>query len=175
MAIQEVRPAPAQDAGVRVEAARSLFGSRMPSLRTRVEPCLPDPVTLLAPVEGIVLPDLREHPWPTPTLAAAADILASGAEPERFAGTALPDAGELLAEIGHPIVPPRLRPEPWPAPPAVRAWMAPDRIAHIEPRPPTLVAVRAPREVLVAAPLAPVPWPEPEESAGHAVGRCPTA
>ena len=174
MAMQEARPVVDQDAGVRIQAARSLFGSRLPSLLPRVEPCVADPVAFRLPTDGIVLPELREHPWPRPSLPEAADILAAAASPEQIAEPGILKSAHFLASVREPIVPPSLRPEPWPAPPAVRAWLEPTRVAHIEPDPPVLVAVKLPHETLAAAPLAPVPWPSPEEPAGDlTAGQCP--
>ena len=173
MAIQATRPAGVQDAGVRVEAARSLFGSRLPSQYLWVEPCRPDPVSVRLPVEGIVLPDLHEHPWPRPPVAVAVDILASGASPVREAEPGIQAPGHIARQWQEAIVPPALKPEPWPAPPAVRAWLEPTRVAHLEPDPPSLVPVTAPHETLTDVTLARIPWPAPQESTVRTAGRCP--
>jgi hypothetical protein len=173
MAIQATRPAGDQDAGVRVEAARARLGSRVPSQYLRVDPCRPDPASVRLPVEGIVLPDLHEHPWPRPPLAVAADILASGVAPLREAERDIQAPGPIAESWQEAIVPPALKPEPWPAPPAVRAWLEPEAVAYLAPDPPSLVPVTLPHETLTDVTLARIPWPAPEESTVRTPGRCP--
>jgi len=175
MAIQATRPSGDQDVGVRVEAARALFGTRVPSQYLRVDPCRPDPMSVRLPVEGIVLPDLRQHPWPRPPLAVAADILASEISPLREAEHGIQAPGRIAERWQEAIVPPALKPEPWPAPPAVRAWLEPNRVAHLEPDPPSIVPVTVPHETLTDVTLARIPWPEPEDSVREPAGRCPVA
>lgn len=176
-AMQTVRRPPGlQDAGVRVETARSQLGSRLPALLHRSDPCSPEPGLARLPVEGFVLHELHPHPWPSPDPVVGTNPLATRSWREPDAGRPL-EAAKLAAElVREPLVHPELSPRPWPAPPAVRAWLGPTPVVRVRPEPPALAPVIVPSEARVAVTLAAMPWPFPEEAEPRgAPASCPVA
>lgn len=176
MAMQSVRtPVAPQDAGVRVERARSQLGTRLPAPLAWSEPCDPGPEPRLVrlPVEELVPPELYPHPWPSPEPVAGTGPLSATTRSEPDAARPL-EAARLAAQIGREaLVQPELSPRPWPAPPIVRAWMGPSPVVRVRPEPPAVAPVVVPTEMPVAVTLAPIPWPFPDAEPGRAPMSCP--
>jgi hypothetical protein len=174
-ALMALQQAPArgslQDSGVRVGIARSQVANRMPVRIRHIRPCEPIVGEITAPLEGIDPTFVRTHLWPEPRLPVVAGLVASGTVSTGGDVPAVAAPALAAIDLGERIDPPTLKPEPWPSPPRVGPRWERRVLAHVEPSPPELTGVTAPREALGEVVLAFVPWPAPSDGPD----RCPVA